>query len=109
MDDPKTMDLLDALYQAHNAIHQGKVEEAHSILHRAIDIDPAQEESTKKFSFIYGFDQAFRTACRKHGVTAAYVAKMEQKGDAMGMLAGGDPVIADAVKIALGNTFRQKR
>jgi hypothetical protein len=59
--------------QAHDQLHKGNIVSAHEMMHKALGVDNSLEIPSAPISHRFGFDQAFRTACRKNGVTAMYV------------------------------------
>lgn len=61
------------ILQAHDLLHKGDVSGAHEVLHKLLGVDNDAPVNHRPIAHRMDFDQAFRTARRKNGVTAMYV------------------------------------
>lgn len=98
----------ETVMQAHNALHIGEHGQAHELLHKALGVDNDAEPVAAPLAHIAGFDKAFITACRKHGVSAAYVLmdKANSKPGQPRILCGGEQSLAAMIKRAFAGMWR---
>lgn len=87
----KADEITEVLAQAHDALHKGQNDVAHELLHKALGVDNDIEFPVAQIAHRFGFDQAFRTACRKNGVRAMYLlVDTVDRGGKARLLSGGD-------------------
>ena len=93
---------LESVYQAHDLLHKGMVEEAHEVLHKLMGIDNDAPVDHRPIAHRQGFDQAFITACRKNGVRAAYVMiDTQDESGVVRLLGGGDAQLSSVIDRAV--------
>ena len=89
---------IEILAQVHDLLHKAKISEAHELLHKAMGVDNDIKLPSAPIAHRFDFDQAFRTACRKNGVSAMYVLidTVDQTGKAR-LLSGGDAELCQVI------------
>lgn len=102
-------ELLEIVAQAHDQLHKDDVGQAHALLHRGLGIEESTDPlPSAPLAPTLDFDAAFRTACRKHGVRAMFVAiyPAPEKGPhAVRVLSGGDADLCRMFDPALRRTL----
>lgn len=83
---------IESVMQAHDRLHKGDVAAAHELLHKALGVEN-EAPDTAPLAHRLGFDAAFRTACRKNGVRAAYVLIDSHSEKGARIIAGGDAAL----------------
>ncbi len=86
---------------AHDQLHKEQVEKAHELLHLALGVDNESDAAEDLGLFVdkRSFDHAFRTACRKNKMRAAYVLleKTDTAGKQVRIITGGDAGVCQVV------------
>ena len=92
---------VEALLQAHNALHRDDVDACHSVLHGALGVDDAIPPTVAALTPYHRFDSDFRRLCTTLGVQASYVLAggMTERGTRL--ISGGDGDLCVAIDGAL--------
>ena len=84
-------DLLEICNQAHDELHKGNTQEAHELLHKALDGERLYMLRVNPLLHRAAFDVAFRDASAEHGAVAMYILADNQTSEGqVRILTGGD-------------------
>lgn len=92
------MNKTELILQAHNALHQGRVHDAHEFLHAAMGIDNSAPPAHAPLAHTVPFDNAFQQLCRDHAIRACYVmADITRDDGKTRILIGGEATMCQHV------------